>query len=316
MQTAATSHQYPNPDLPDIGDFEEVVQVPSVIRDHAFVEEVEIAKVRTDQDYARPLSQTRVKRLRENFDPNALGVIYLSLRDDILWALDGQHRIAIAKEKGMTRMWARIYIDLTPEKEADLYTLFANTLKQTAMDRFRSKFKAGNPAVVDVVKILQAHGLKMAMYSQEGGNIKSAEVLLRLYDEQGPVFFDHIVGILQEAWGKHRDAWTNYALDGIGQFWLRYQKVVERERLIDTMQGTTPTKVLAKARGTFGDDAIKDVGLAGRWGMVIQAAYNKGLVKKGPRYLPEWRSRFISDEGRARISEHNSAPKEPTEKVN
>ena len=84
---------------------------------------INVADLNTDRTYQRPLRKT-YKKIAAQFDPLLLSTITVSKRlDGTYWILDGQHRVAAAKELGIPTLDALIYSGLTLEEEAYIFSM-------------------------------------------------------------------------------------------------------------------------------------------------------------------------------------------------
>jgi len=277
--------------------------IPEQIREQTLLDWVPISKMFVAA-FGRPLNQGKVQRMREVFDPNALGVILLSFRaNDTYSILDGQHRVALALEMGRTEMAARIYIDLTYEQEASLYNAFATVNKQSALDKFRAKLEAKEANALDIQRILRRYDLEVATAGPALGKLQAVYGLETIHDTYGSAFLDNVIGTLHAGWADSPRAYVTESLNGMAAFWLRYHDTVDLKRLQDVMKRVSPERVL-QAVGS--QRASSFVGRNGKevWGRALRDAYNLGLRKN---QLPEWEKIVISEKGKLAYQQRSAA---------
>jgi hypothetical protein len=261
---------------------------PDDIERDTIAEWVAISDMFVDK-YQRNPSEAKINAMvrSDEFDPDALGVICLSLRNKgqpfagRYAIVDGNHRVECCKKLGITHIFARVYIDLTYAQEALLYERLNNRHRITAYHMFRSRLERKELAALEIRDMLAAYGLKLTAKADAPGSISSVSALDRLYNECGPAGFEQVVGIIHESWTTERRAWITAMIEGIKQFWIRYQTDVDRDRLIDRLRMIHPEDILRNA----------SVGLAKRGspgtrvGRELFETYNHGLRSSR---LPEW----------------------------
>lgn len=242
--------------------------------------------------YGRPLMVAKVQSMARQFDRNAIGTVYLSLRSDGEYAiLDGQHRIAAANLKGVHELPARVFIDLSYEEEAALYVKFATVNPQTPMDKFKARLEAKEPIAMDIVEVLDSVGGLRVGLGQTDHTIQAVTVIEGLYKKAGRGHLRHVLTTIYRTWQGTPRAYTHPILNGISSFLLRYESLTEKEdgvkldwsRLIQILSHMTPEGLIAK--GTQLQGLMSKEKAASAVGQIILHEYNKGLKKNK---LPEW----------------------------
>src|SRR5688572_29248244 len=85
------------------------------------VREIEVGKLKVRSIYQRPLDERRVKKMTDAFDENLIGALEVSFADGQFWVVDGQHRLALLRAKGIKTVNAVIHYGLSLEEEANLF---------------------------------------------------------------------------------------------------------------------------------------------------------------------------------------------------
>lgn len=250
--------------------------------EHTLVDWVPISKMFV-APYTRPVSETQINRmLRNGFDVDKLGTIMLSMRADGRFAiLDGNHRVQAARKKGITEMFARVFIDKTYKEEADLFVAFNTVNRPSALDRFRARLEMEELKATEIQQILEKHGMTVALQGAVVGGVSAVAALDKLYDEQGPTGVYEVVNLLHRAWGNERRAWVTQMIEGMRQFWLRYHNEVDKVRLVDRLRLVTPERVLAQS----GIVVRKHANMSTMVGQTVAEQYNTGLRSNR---LSEW----------------------------
>jgi hypothetical protein len=256
--------------------------------------------------YGRPLDQARVSRLRQHWNPDAVGMVFLSLRDDGRYAvLDGHHRASAARAQGMTMLPARVYIDLTYAQEAELFLSFANNKQQSALDRFRARVEAREPAAADILRIVRGQGLKI---QPSAGNrqrsklraISAVAALDEVYVKHGGApMLQEVLRLLDTAYPNDSLGLSGSFLVGLAMFLRRYQDNpdYDEHRLTTVLHRAGADEVLLQAK------QLKKITLTmtnACYGQAMRNLYNRGLKT---RHLPEWVERTEQRESTAQRSQ-------------
>jgi hypothetical protein len=173
-----------------------------------------------DADVQRRLDLRRVARMVADFQPQALGTITVSRRDDGSYhIIDGQHRVMAAREaRGESfSISARVFEGLSIRDEAGLFRLLNETAKPTAFDGFRVRVVEGEHVAVHVTDMLKRHGFGLSRGVQDGAfsAVTAAERVYRL----DPNALERALGSLTHAWGRMASA-VDARISSMG--WGRY----------------------------------------------------------------------------------------------
>lgn len=237
-------------------------------------------------EYGRKIAQSNIGRiLREGWNHIGASFLIVSMRaDGTLVLIDGNHRRIAALSLGIYRLRAYVIPGLTIEDEARLFVYLNSSKAPTAIDLFHADVRAGKPEVVDIVRILAKHGLKVAR--QEGGKpghgtVTTALELRKTYDVLGPDLFEGVVLTLKEAWGFEYTAWGSRIFGGMRAFYSRYAGDFKRADLVARLRVEMPDTVLTKSKtqGTSGESVENKIG------QYILKQYN---VRRTSHRLPDW----------------------------
>lgn len=207
------------------------------------LERVHVATLNVDyapphgHGYARPLSPHRVRQLRRDWDPLAVGPLVISRRaNNSLWLIDGNHRRYVGYEKGMLQMPAMVHSGLEPWQEASLYTKLGTVLGQTPWTRFLAKLAAGDQDARDIVQIAARYDFRI---NGERGSvdhvIQSVARTEWIFARGGPEALNWVLGFLEHAYGGERDSLGEMQLEGVFMFYVRYADKVNRDEIARTV---------------------------------------------------------------------------------
>ncbi|MBX6770871.1 MAG: hypothetical protein IRY83_04045 [Chloroflexi bacterium] len=251
-------------------------------------DDVPVSSMFADPSYSRPVDQQFVRRLARDWDPAKAGVVYLSLRTDGRYAIiDGCHRVAACRlALGDTAVLpARVFIDLTPAQEAELWDAFNRYRRRPRqIDTFRARLIAGDKVATSIAGAVARAGLKLELTGrQHGASIVAITALESAYRRLGDHGLTVVLGILREAFDDDERGYQAPAIDGLSMIISRYGNSINRDRLIDTLRRLGPTRLLRLAH----EYRAVHLGMpvAGAWARVVVMQYNRGLRSSA---LPDW----------------------------
>ena len=280
--------------------------VPLEVQEETFFEpELNIAQMFVhfrDQPggYARHLRPGRVKKLIAAFDRSAMGPILLSMRDtepETFAIIDGQHRVEAAKAHGIERLPAYVYVDLSLEREADLYRKFGDYLKQTAIDKYMASLAAGDQHTRTIDSIVHTIGLHVVGHT--GGRVKNgiqaAEALYGIARDNRYGLLAKTLDLVHSCFDGDPRAYIGPVLYGFAAFVERYgdDPKLQRRQLVERVQamGFTGLKTRQTARsGIDGNSA------ATAWGKALLEVHNFRLSANA---LGEWKLHVMTPEVKA-----------------
>jgi hypothetical protein len=272
---------------------EQMLLVPDVPVHKIFVPE------RGEPDgYARPANKARVKKLTEEFDPQAVGVLYLSFRhkEDKYALIDGHHRLEAIIANGIDTVSAQVFIDLTIEQEARLYRQFGDYLRQTAVDRYLAARMEGDPDTLAMDRMLANFGLSVTSNgAPQSGSIQAVAMLQRVAETLGTDVLRETLRFLHDAFGTDMRAYTSNAINGTAQFAIRFFKhpKFRRTNFIGRLQEIGVTGVIRQAH----DIAAAERTAGGNaWGMALVKIHD--YKREQANRLGAWPVQVYTEKGK------------------
>lgn len=199
----------------------------------------------------RPTSKVKVKKIASEFDPDALGVIYVSRRDDGTNAvLDGNNRIEALISMGWEdqKVPAHVYHNLSPEREAELFVEFnRDRTKPKPIDIFRARVVARDEDALAITKILATRGLVVSIHKQHG-SVMAVQALQTVYNSVGGRVLGEVLDVAANAWGKGHLAFQSDIIFGLGAVLARYGRTVNPTRLAKRLAKYEPSAIVTQAR--------------------------------------------------------------------
>ncbi len=170
--------------------------------------------------------QRRVDKMASMFNPDALGVLILSEREDgTLVCLDGMHRCLSARKAGHTAlMESKVFTGLTLPEEASLFLLYNDKKDPSAVSKFNARVVAGDPVAQEIDRIVRSHGWKVSVSTHPGciNAINKAENVYRtgagsVANGEHPDILDRVLSIITAAWGYDQHGVHQAMLAGVAQ---------------------------------------------------------------------------------------------------
>jgi hypothetical protein len=249
-----------------------------------------------DLKVQRQLNEDRADKMAENFQPQALGLVTASKRDDgHIYCLDGGHRLSAARKARYDGLIAtRLFENLTLKEEAALFLSLNNSRAVQAIDRFKVRVTQGEPIASGINNVLRHYDLHVDWANNQSlGTISAIGALEKLYRGMGireegeyPDLVDKLCDILIKAYGKDnanndRSMFSATVIQGLGTFIAIYNKRIDIDRLVACLQNTTPRQIITNTR-VLKDAKVKGAQMAMNAAQVVLNLYNNRNRNKLP----------------------------------
>jgi len=253
--------------------------------------------VTLDATFVDPLYQrdltSLVDEIATDFNPALVGTIILSERSgekrvapfgpsgEVYATVDGQTRRAGAIEAGVTELPALVYMELTRQDEASLFSLLQRKRRgMMTHERFKASLVAGEAEAVAINRVLKKHGYSVGPRGGAGSKtIQATAALETVYRRGGDILLGQVVTVLDAAWGgpdaDTRDAFAADMIRAIGRVLVQRDQPVDENQLIDRLAVTSPARLRMNA-AHLREGSESSGGSAQKWlVMAIYAAYAK-----------------------------------------
>lgn len=257
------------------------------------VEQIPASDLLVDRRVQRDeLNIKKVMKIENKFNPDALGVIYVSRRKDRgLYIIDGWHRVEAAKRKSPDyKMTCHVFEGLTIPQEAFMFLDLNYSQPVTMLEKFKVALAAEDPDALQIEEITTSRGWKIHP-NPSAGHIQCIGAIYRIHElskkvEANPHLLDASLMVITRAWGNDKEGAQAVILEGIarvlGKYGERVNLVTLYEKLRDRRGGPmrlhTEAKQLADTRGGRVTNAVSEL---------VVVTYNKNA--RG-RALPAWQA--------------------------
>jgi hypothetical protein len=236
-----------------------------------------IEKLFVDERYQRNLNMKMVRRIAENFDNKAMGVLTVSKRDFGYAIIDGQHRYYAAKKIGIKVLECEVFEWLSLPDESKLFsTINMSRGKVRMIDQFRSMLVANEDDARNIVDILDSLELKIGKHTSNKGiknTISCVGTLLEFYKKIGFNEFYQSLSLLKDAYSGDWRSLDQKFVGGFCIFFNRYHKEFNRDEFLQRLSKVPITEIIRDARTVVEFDGVNSKNAVAK---MLLKIYNKG----------------------------------------
>ncbi len=173
--------------------------------------------LRRDSEYNRAIRPFRVQAIRRAFNPDGLGLIYVSEREDgCCYIIDGQHRhqAVLDLKMGACEVPCAVYRNLTREEERTIFLLLnRERLPLSAQEAFAARAASGESLAGSMKDLLAMHGIRLVQNRKPGvREIASVGVLEEIDSRWGEEMLGRVLEIFGQAWPDQRGIYRRQLL--------------------------------------------------------------------------------------------------------
>lgn len=242
---------------------------------------VKVNELVIDMSYQREPNARKVSSIARAFNPDAVGVLICSAREDgTIAVIDGGHRVAAMHMLNLSdeTVDCLIYFGLSIEEEAKIFHLMNdNRTKPKTNDIFKSKVASKDVDALTIQAILDRYGLSV-VNRPAMNSIRAIGTLASLYKKNGAINIDSTINVLINSFGKHSTSFNDQALVAVSNIFAIYKKDVDSKRLITVLNSFGNTNLWTHS-GSLVSKNMNYKSIAN--GMIHTAIveYNKNLRK-------------------------------------
>lgn len=228
----------------------------------------EIKKINTkflfvDDLYQRTVDSHRVKQICDNFDPNLVNPVKVSYRDGKYWVIDGHHTMEAQIMHNGNRdlpVECKVFYGMTWLDEVN-YFLAQNGKYSRAItinDRLRAMFNAGDPDVVQMVKLAEKVGFIIDFKGTKGTNkIVALSTLMKAYSALTPDEYVEYLNLIKTTWGGASDSLCREMLQGNFIFYKTYKGQFKPKTFTARLKKVAPYAIVRDGKVSSSPGASK-----------------------------------------------------------
>lgn len=160
---------------------------------------IPLKKLNIDDAYQRGYRKNHVKKIVDDFDPDAFRPLLVGVRKDgTHWVVDGHHRYLAAEQMGMTSVEVTIFVSKGQSHEAEIFLKSNESRRVAAIDKLHAAYCSGVTWAVEIVEALAERGLEMAFQGRKGKwpYIATVEPLRMLHEKCGRSGIEKLAHVL------------------------------------------------------------------------------------------------------------------------
>lgn len=253
----------------------------------AELRQVPVSAIKVDHEYQRDISSHWIAE-HLPFDPQKAGAVVLSDRAGGPYCIDGQHRLALARESGLAHINAYVIEGLAKADEARLFVQYQRERRNlTSFALFRAEQVAGDPETLAMIRVVHSAGFKLSNKSSGQPTVITAIDAIRYAHRLGgDDLLGRTLGLIHDVWFGERKATASAAIRGLALFLQSAgsQPMFKIDRLRRVMEDFAPSKLEREASAIAIRRNAATVGPA-NFAEAILEKYNK-VVPKGEQPLP------------------------------
>jgi Family of unknown function (DUF6551) len=244
------------------------------------VRRISVSDISIDSEYQRDLDNVWVQKMvRDGWQEALAGVVILSSRAGRLLAVDGQHRVALARECGVRQVWAYIIEGLSQAQEADLFGQFQRKRRSLRVwETFKADTTAQKKDALDIARTVHQVGFRIDR-SATAGTITAIGALISIHKLGGVDLLRDTLTVIKRLWTlDDAMALRGQIMHGIAIFLYSFEHEPQfrMERLEKVLPETAPAKLLRLAQAIASRRSSASVGAA-NVGEALRDLYNKGI---------------------------------------
>lgn len=199
--------------------------------------------------YQRQLKKSKVRKIKENFCPDIVGIALVSFRSGEFWCMDAQHRVMALKEMGFKEIWCQIITGLTYEQECKRFNILNTGRTQlTANQVFHCRVEEKDIDATTLVDLFKKYGFdyNKNASAKDDNLIGAVSKFVKMQDKYGNSMVEQVLRVLRKSWLGDKDSLSTAIITGLSTF-LGDRISVDEDLLINALSHISPKELEASA---------------------------------------------------------------------
>lgn len=218
------------------------------------LEPVPIAELKRSPRYQRPIHQSQIKRMIDEFNPFAVGIFFANVRPGgtAIYLIDGNHRSTVVKQKGYADWPCFVTHGLTEQEEAMAWACFnKNRVPASPLETLKALIIAKDPLAIQVSNLVHSYGFRFEFEGTKSGTpLRAVSPFIRACKEG---ILERILMIMSQSWPGDEEATCGIMVHGLHTFFKipEVKKKVDPAEFVERLkngQASTPGNILDQAR--------------------------------------------------------------------
>jgi len=211
---------------------------------------IKVSDLMVDYTYQRLPVRGKIAKIVKSFDPDLLGVVICSMRENgEIAIIDGSHRYHALVKLGLEHLNinALVYIGLSLEDEAKIFALSNQEhTKPSTVDIFKAGIVSGDKLTLAINDILIKNGYYVGV-GPGNNKIRALVTLKRIYTNAGADVLDQTIRIIKAAYGSNSDVMRDQLMSAVAVILYRYKNIDEKRMVQALLKFGNPISLLANA---------------------------------------------------------------------
>lgn len=172
-------------------------------------------------DYQRPVNNSRVRQIVNNFNKASIQKPLVSFRDGKYYVIDGQHRIKALMLLGYEEWTCDVITGLSKKEEAIIWDNFnGNSKPATTIERAYAQLLAGDKRALFIDQIVNETGFEIDYKSTgRAGTIIAYKALQNVEKKYGKQMLQKVLRTIRDTLGTSREALSGIVIEGLADFY-------------------------------------------------------------------------------------------------
>lgn len=210
---------------------------------HSTVQVLDLKSLSIDPIYQRFMKPAMIKKIVDNFNPVAIGILYIAVRaNGSRWVIDGQQRITALIQLGFVNWECEVVYSPGPIWEAQQYIARNDRAGMLPQEIFRGMLAYGEPVTVAVADVVNKSPFELELKSHGGTwpKIVAVGALISEYKRGDSAHLLRVLNILGHGMKGDSQACTRDMIMAVSVLILRCH-ATEDKRLMNVL-GRTPAE--------------------------------------------------------------------------
>lgn len=207
--------------------------------------------------------QRHVTQIAENWDDSKCNVLLVSYDENngCFNVMDGQHRAAAARMRGVDYLVCEIFTSMTVSKEASLFVAQnENTKKLTPFDTYKANQfieteEDSELSKIDkrISRVCKGFDVKVAK-TNGAGTLKSVPVARSIIKRDGEEGLSFIFSVIQEShWDNYKEGYGSDLMSALGKIYFthKHELKVIKSRLCSFFSQSNPSELEALGNNNY-----------------------------------------------------------------
>lgn len=249
---------------------------------------VAVHAIRIDSAYQRDVSTAWVQE-HLPFNARQAGAIVLSSRAGGPYCIDGGHRLALARESGVSHINAFVIEGLTQRDEAGLFTRYQRERRNlTSHALYRADIVAGDPDTIAMERVVRVAGFQLGKTFTNPNTITAIDSIRYVQRVGGEDLLARTLRAVKTFWIGEEKALSGQVLKGMALFLQSAgeQSTFNQATLDKVMNAIPPVKLLRLSLGVSTKRGAAPAATPANVAEALHEQYNKLVRDEAEKLRP------------------------------